>query len=288
MARQAVLVFDYLAGSRSRGAFLLAVVCARVLIGAAFVLWPFPALAAGCGAGVGRQAVVSAISDRLEFTLSDGSQLRLAGLEPPDPSRGAVTTAEDARDFAKRWLLGRPVMVGLASSKVDRWGRRIGDLFAPPSGDPSAVPISVALALLRAGEARVWPEPEAASCAADRLTAEREARDNRLGLWRDPYYGVIEATDLANLQRRDGQFTLVAGTPSRIGEGHSRVFVDFGLHRGFTIAIPKKRAKDFERAGLAIPALVGARVIVRGALDGRFGPRMNISGPDEIERAEAR
>jgi endonuclease YncB( thermonuclease family) len=257
---------------------------AVALLGLAFA--PPSAFAASCGTVAVQPATIEAISDRLEFTLSDGRTIRLVGLDIPDPTRGDTATAEAAHVFVSRWLLGRSVDVAAASSKPDRWGRVVGDLFAPPLGE-SAAPISVALALLGAGEARVWPEPEAAACAAERRAAERAARDKRLGLWRDPYYGLIEATDLDNLQRRDGQFTLVAGTPSRIGEGHSRYFVDFGLHRGFTVVIPKKRAKDFERAGIAIPALLGARVIVRGALDDRFSPRIAISGPDEIERVEA-
>ena len=143
------------------------------------------------------------------------------------------------------------------------------------------------MALLAAGLARVWPEAEARACASTRLAAEAEARNKRLGLWLDPYYAVVDAADLDKLRERDGQFTLVEGTPSRVGEGRSRYFIDFGLRRGFTIVIPKRRAKVFERAGMTISALAGARVRVRGALDDRFGPRMTILEPEDIERIEA-
>jgi hypothetical protein len=100
---------------------------------------------------------------------------------------------------------------------------------------------------------------------------------------RDPYYGVVEAADLDNLRDRDGQFTIVEGTPRRVGEGRSRYYVDFGPRRGFTIVIPKKRAKVFERAGVTIQALAGAKIRARGALDNRFGLRMEISEPEDIE-----
>jgi micrococcal nuclease len=178
------------------------------------------------------------------------------------------------------------------SAKPDRWDRVIVELYAPPAAGgslaaPAPVETSVSLALLATGFARVWPEPETRPCASERLAAEAQARNKRLGLWRDPYYAVVDAADLDKLLERDGQFTLVEGTPSRVGEGRTRYFVDFGLHRGFTIVIPKRRAKAFEWAGITIPALAGARIRVRGALDDRFGARMSIGEPGDIERIGA-
>ena len=240
--------------------------------------------AAPCGVGPAQPVTVKTISERLDFTLADGREVRLAGLAPPRPDRGDPATAAAALAFAKSWLAGREVGLRLLYAKPDRWGRLPVDLLAPPPGEAEAAPVSVAAFLLRSGYARVWPEPDAYACVADLLRAEAEARDKRLGLWRDPYYGVVAAADLDNLRKRDGQFTLVEGTPSRVGEGRSRYYVDFGLHRGFTIVIPKRRAKIFERAGMTIAALAGARIRVRGALDNRFGLRMEISDPDGIER----
>ena len=254
------------------------------IVAVAFILSIGQSRAAPCGAGPEQRIVVKAVSERLDFTLADGREARLAGLAPPSPDRGDPAAAAAALAFAKGWLVGRDVGLRLLYAKPDRWGRLPVDLLASPPGDAAGAPVSVAALLLRSGYARVWPEPDVYACVADLLRAEAEARDKRLGLWRDPYYAVVDAADLDNLRKRDGQFTLVEGTPSRVGEGRSRYYVDFGLHRGFTIVIPKRRAKVFERAGMTISALAGAKIRVRGALDNRFGLRMEISDPDGIER----
>jgi micrococcal nuclease len=260
-------------------------------MGASVAFDPSLAGEAFCADPPEARARVVSITDRLEIALGDGRQARLAGLDLPDPGRGDPASAAAARLFLTKWLDDREVGLHTLSAKPDRWNRMLVELYAPTpyGGSPAgaaAGETSVSMVLISAGLARFWPEPEALACASSRLAAEAEARNKRLGLWLDPYYAVVEASDLDKLHERDGQFTLVEGTPSRVGEGRSRYFIDFGPHRGFTVVIPKRRAKAFERAGMTISALAGARIRVRGALDDRFGPRMTISEPEDIERLE--
>jgi micrococcal nuclease len=277
----------HLRATRRRLAPLLAFGLRLALFIAASVAFD-PSLAAEpfCADPPEARARVVSITDRLEIALGDGRHARLAGLDLPDPGRGDPASAA-ARLFLTKWLDGREVGLHALSAKPDRWNRLLVELYAPtPYGGSPAGETSVSMVLISAGLARFWPEPEALACATPRLAAEAEARNKRLGLWLDPYYAVVDTADLDKLRERDGQFTLVEGTPLRVGEGRSRYFIDFGPHRGFTIVIPKRRAKAFERAGVTISALAGARIRVRGALDDRFGPRMTISEPEDIERVE--
>ena len=128
------------------------------------------------------------------------------------------------------------------------------------------------------------PEVEARDCRTNRLAAEEAARANGLGLWADPYYGVVAATALEDLRQRDGRFVIVEGVVRRVGQGRSRIYLDFGGREGFTAVAATRQAKAFERAGFALAGLAGARIRVRGAMDNRFGLRMTLSAPDQIER----
>lgn len=252
------------------------------LLAAALLSLAIPARAvAACLAVDDVRAVVSAVSERGEIVLGDGRWTRLAGLDIPDPGRGDPANAAQARNWLSSRLVGREVGLRLLAARPDRWGRLLADIFASDESAPSA---SVSLGLLSAGLARVRPEVEARDCLAERLAAEDAARANGLGLWTDPYYGVVEATDLDELRQRDGQFAIVEGVVRRVGQGRSRIYLDFGRRGGFTAVASVRQSQAFDRAGMAIAALAGARIRVRGAMDNRFGLRMAISGPEQIEQ----
>jgi endonuclease YncB( thermonuclease family) len=256
-----------------RAASLLAILIAALLL-------PTLARAATlCPSAGEERAEVSGVGERGEILLADGRQARLSGLDVPDPGRGDPQNAAKAKAWLAARLFGRAVSMQRLSPKPDRWGRWLVDLFAADSSAPN----SLALGLLGAGLARVRPEIEAKNCLAERRAAEQRARTNGLGLWTDPYYGVVQASDLDNLRQRDGQFAIVEGVVLRVGEGRSRTWLDFGRRGGFSAVVATRQAKAFEREGVAISALAGVRIRVRGAMDNRFGLRMAISDAGQIE-----
>ncbi|MGO8798272.1 MAG: thermonuclease family protein [Roseiarcus sp.] len=239
---------------------------------------------AACPSAGDQRVEVTAVSERGEILLADGRQARLAGLDVPDPGRGEPENAAAARNWLSSRLVGREVGLRALAPRPDRWGRLLADVF---TDGPGAPPSSIAAGLLAAGLARVRPEVETRDCRTERLAAEEAARANGLGLWTDPYYGVVEATDLDELRQRDGEFAIVEGVVRRVGEGRSRIYLDFGRRGGFTAVAAARQAQAFERAGVALARLQGARIRVRGAMDNRFGLRMAITGPDQIERLAA-
>jgi endonuclease YncB( thermonuclease family) len=255
---------------------------AASLAAAFFAALLLPSIAQGAalcpGAGEER-AIASGVGERGEILLADGRRARLAGLDIPDPGRGDAQNAAKAKAWLVAHLVGRTVGLHRLGAKPDRWGRWLVDLS---SGDNGASE-SLSLGLLAAGLARVRPEVEAKNCLAERLAAEASARSNGLGLWADPYYGVVQASDVDNLRQRDGQFAIVEGVVLRVGEGRSRIWLDFGRRGGFSAVAATRQAKTFERGGVAISALAGLRIRVRGAMDNRFGLRMAISDAGQIE-----
>ena len=222
---------------------------------------------------------MASISERGEIVLADGRSLRLAGLDIPDAGRGAPENAAQARAWLSSKLIGHEVALRLLSAHTDRWGRWLADISTTDAG----APVSVAVALLSAGLARVRPESEARACVTERLAAGDAARTDGLGLWTDPYYGVVEATDLDDLRERDGQFAIVEGVVLRVGAGRSRIWLDFGRRGSFSAVVATKQAKTFEHDGVSLSSLAGVRLRVRGAMDNRFGLRMAISEPEQIE-----
>jgi endonuclease YncB( thermonuclease family) len=234
-----------------------------------------------CGVAAGT-ARIAEVTERLELRLADGRLVRLAGLDVPDPTRGAPETAANARAFLIERLAGREAALVAFAAAPDRWGRVAADLMlSEPSGGGAP---STALALLSAGFARVRPEFETRGCVGERLAAEAKARAASLGLWNDPDYSILEAGDVEDLAERDGRFVVVEGTVRRVGVGRSRLYLDLGARDALSVLVARKSQAAFARAGLPLGALAGERIRARGVLDDRFGPRLEVAEPLMIER----
>ena len=210
-----------------------------------------------------------------------GGEWRIAGLDLPVPSRGDPALAAAARDLLTKLFVGREAALTLVSAAPDRWDRALGDLGAPVS---DGAPASAAEALLAAGLARVRPEYETRGCEAGRLALESAARAKGLGVWRDPDYVVLAAADLAALARRDGRFLIVEGTVRRIGFGRARLYLDLGGRSALSVVASRKTQAAFQAVGAPLTALAGEKIRVRGVLDSRFGPQLEIVDPLMLER----
>ena len=240
-----------------------------------------PGLAA-CGRAAGRVEAVG-VDERLDIELADGRIVRLGGLDAPNSDRGAPEIARQARDFLSERLLGREAELILMAGGTDRWGRTVSDLVFSDPLDGSAG--STAAALLAAGYARVRPEYETRGCAAGRLVIEEGARQAGLGIWRDPDFAVIESSNSAELRRRTGRFVVVEGVVRRVGFARSRLYLELVPRDGPTIVVARKLETALAREGRPVGALVGRTIRTRGALDDRFGPRIEVADPAMIEIA---
>jgi endonuclease YncB( thermonuclease family) len=243
--------------------------------------WRRPGFAA-CGRPAGRVRAVS-VDQRLNIALSDGRIVRLGGLDAPGVDRGAPEIVNAAQDFLSRRLFGREADLIVLAAATDRWGRTIADLnLFDPAAESAG---SIGAALLAAGLARVRPEFETRGCAAERLMIEDGARRAGLGIWRDPDFAVIQASDSVELRRRDGRFVVIEGMVRRVGFARSRLYLELVSHDGPTIVIARKLEPALAREGRPVGALVGQTIRARGALDDRFGSRIEVSEPAMIEIA---
>ena len=215
--------------------------------------------------------------------VADGHALRLVGLEAPDSWQAR------AREALRGWLADRDIEVE-SLGPLDRWNRLpVRARASVPGAAAGAPPLDLAPAILEAGLARALPGPETRGCFAPLAAAESSARAALLGLWADPYYAVIAARDRPGLVARPGQMVLVEGQARSVSELGQRTYVNFGERRAgdFSVMISGQTRKLFESAGHSLPALVGRGLRIRGILDTRFGPRIDVVDPDQIEFMQA-
>jgi endonuclease YncB( thermonuclease family) len=249
---------------------------------------------AGCQRTTVATGSVKAIIDGRTFMLTDGREVRLAGIEVPpsvampDPIRAATAPAlagvPDAGLAATNALgaliAGREVILLYPKLVSDRYGRLRAD--AAVAGADSG---SVVKSLLSQGLARVAAPTGEPGCTAELIAAERVARGQKLGLWGDPRYFPKAADDPTGVLAERGRFTLVEGKVASVRESGGTIYLNFGQRwsEDFTVTILKRNERQFTAAGLAVRSLAGRRVLVRGFIEERGGPWIDARGPEQIE-----
>jgi endonuclease YncB( thermonuclease family) len=224
----------------------------------------------------GGAVALARIVDGDTLALADGRMLRLVGIDAPDAARGGeADIAARARAALAHLVSGTKLTLGYAGNPVDRQGRVLAELFAGG--------IWVQRALVADGLARVHGQADDRQGLAALLAAEDRARAARRGLWRLGRFAVRDAKDAA---RDAGTWQIVEGTVVDVAHVAGVTHVNFGAdwRTAFSLRIDRDALKLCRAAGLDPRALKGARVRVRGFIDGRRRPTIAITFPEEIER----
>lgn len=225
--------------------------------------------------GTGR---VVAVKDGRTLGLDDGREVRLAGIESP-PADSAPGRA--ATRALGEWAAGQTVSLRRLGPERDRYGRVLAHVFV----DGAHGAQSLQQRLLAAGHARLSGR---GACAAASLVFERQAREANLGLWADPYYQVRRAEHAADVLGQRGRFAIVEGTVLSVRESGGTIYVNFGRRwsEDFTATIAKRSERAFAAAGIEPKQLERRRVRVRGWIEERGGPWIDLAGPEQIEITE--
>jgi len=231
---------------------------------------------AGCRFALAGTGTVTAVKGGRSFVLDDGREVRLAALEVP--------SSPEAQAALQAIVAGRAVELRQQAAATDRYGRLVAHVYLFGEGNPR----SVGHDLLAQGHARVAAPIGDKACAAELLAAEQAARAAQRGLWSDPKHGIVAAESLADLAAGRGRFTLVEGRAVSVRESGGTIYVNFGRRwsQALTVTILKRHERMFTAAGIAPKALENRRVRVRGWLDERSGPRIEVASPEQIEIAE--
>ncbi|KQT50150.1 DNA-binding protein [Methylobacterium sp. Leaf456] len=236
---------------------------------------PLPAQAdESCRTGAARADRLAGLGIRGELILASGRRAVFSDLRWPDEP--------EADAAARAWLLPfRDAPLTLTErGGEDRWGRRRVDAVTE-----GAEPADLAGGLIAAGLAQADPGEAEALCRPSLRALEATPRADGLGLWKD---GAILATDAAALTARAGRFTVTEGHILHVGERSARTYLDFAPRgaQGLTVTVQKRTWRRLAEHGLSAATLRGRFVRVRGTVEMRRGPVIDLDTRDAIEVVE--
>jgi endonuclease YncB( thermonuclease family) len=239
-----------------------------------------------CGGATIARGIAKQVIDGRTFVLDDGREVRLAAIEVPMP---AAPGGGDAKATLDALIGGDAVLLRQAEIGTDRYGRLVAYASAVRDGEE----IFAQGEMIAAGYARVADTIASRQCAADLQSREALARQAGLGLWADPYYDVLDASDVADVLARRGRFGLVEGKVDSVHESGATIYVNFGRRwsESFAVTVPKRNQRNFAAAGVDLKGLAGRRVLVRGWIEARSStgaPWIEAAHPEQIAIADSK
>ena len=237
--------------------------CALLLTGASG-----GACAAACLFGPIGEGRVAEITDARSFRLDDGREIRLAGIETAGTDKAALAAM----------LFGQDVTLRALDDTPDRYGRQSAFAFLGASETP------VQGLLLAQGQALVSTEIGEKECAAALATAEAEGRQAHKGIWNDSNV-IKNAESSGDILAGIGRFTIVEGKVLSVRQAGATTYLNFGRNwtRDFAVTISRRALPAIEAAGIAPKSFENRRIRVRGWVEGRPGPRIDVQGAAQIE-----
>ncbi len=128
---------------------------------------------------------VTKVVDGDTFWVDDGSEkglkIRLIGVDTPEtvhPQKGVEYYGKEASNFAKSLLEGKKVRLEFDVDRIDRYGRTLAYVYLSDGTFLNAE-------LVKKGYAHVMTVPPNVKYSENFLELEREARKNRMGLWKE-------------------------------------------------------------------------------------------------------
>ena len=254
-----------------------------------------------CGFEAGPTRAVAEVLDGDTFRLDDGKEVRLIGLIAPraedaGAARGAWPPEEESRRALARLLQGRSVSLAFAGPRADRYGRVLAHALLVAEGGTATQWVQALH--LQAGQARAFAAPGQDACIGQLMLAEQAARQTRLGLWSNAAYQVRPADRPSELERFRGTYQIVSGRIAKAGGTRGLVTLDLvssETERPATAGSPgtpfRRTARVVWRrdlrgildaAGGGPNSLAGADIEVRGWIDVRGGPEIELLGASQI------
>jgi micrococcal nuclease len=276
---------------------------AKSLLGAA-IAWALIAVAGAVAGGRAEQPAkasetctlvggptrsVVRVIDSETVLLDDQTEVRLIGaLSPrsPDLSPSAQAWPPETRAIEALTALvgGKSVSLAASGRGTDRYGRKLAHLFVDENGER----VWVQGKMLSSGNARAYGLPGSYACISELTAHEQDARSAGRGLWGSAAYAVRSARATRDLLRRRNSYEIVAGSVANVTATKARTYINFGAdwRSDFTAGIETRVLRSNPDWAKSLEGLKGKRVEVRGWIQYRNGPYIDIEDPSQITPAD--
>jgi micrococcal nuclease len=228
----------------------------------------------------GGEALVVSVVDGDTVVLDDKRQVRLVGIQAPKLPLGRDYVkkqpfADQSKTALEGLVLGKVVRLSYGGRRTDRHGRALAHLHLKDG-------TWVQGWLLEQGLARVYSFRDNRTRVAAMLALEEDARQRMEGLWGHRYYSILDA---ARSHKLVDTFQLVRATIKDAVRIKGRVYLNFGAdwRKDFTVTISPKNLRLFGKAGLRPETWRGREIMVRGWINWRNGPMIDVTHPEQIE-----
>ncbi len=263
--------------SRGAGRTLALIIAAVMLLAADLAR-------AACDLKDAGKATIVEVLNTESLLLEDGRAIRLVGtLAPRTGTRWAQAMGLEDKIMAalEERLLGKEVRLRLGARERDRYGRLLTHVFVGEGDEP----LWVQEALIRDGLAMVYSFADNRDCVRELQQAERAAREAEAGLWEQGVFRVRDAADLDSLDGLLYSFQIVEGRVEDVAESRGRIYLNFGedWRTDFTATVAPSDRDSFSGSGIQLPDLEGRAIRVRGWLERRNGPMIDVTHPEQIE-----
>ena len=249
--------------------------CARAVpIALALIGSVGSARADGCTFADLGEGHVAEIIDARSFRLTDGREIRLAGIELATPDTKKV---RDDNALA-RLIADQDVILQGEDDAPDRYGRQAAYVLLASSK------ALVQELLLAEGEALVSVDITDKGCASRLLAAEAVARAAKKATWAS-LSAIKNAESPDDILTGIGRFAVVEGTVLSVRQAGATTYLNFGRNwtRDFAATISRRMMPAIEAAGLSPKSLENRRIRVRGWVEAHGGPRIEVRSPGQIE-----
>lgn len=239
---------------------------------------------AACDLKDAGKATIVEILNTESLLLEDGRPIRLVGaLAPRTQTRWAQAMGLEKKIVGalEDRLLGKEVRLRIGARERDRYGRLLTHVFVG-EGDEA---VWMQEALIRDGLAMAYSFADNRACADELQAVERTAREAGAGFWEQGVFRVREAGDVESLDGLIYSFQIVEGRVHDVAESRGRIYINFGedWRTDFTATVAPSDRESFQGSDVGLPELEGRVIRVRGWLERRNGPMIEVTHPEQIE-----